>query len=170
MRYFAAYGPATVADAAAWSRLTGLREVVERLRPKLMTFRDERGRELFDHPDAPRPPAEVPAPTRFLPEYDNVLLSHADRSRFTSEAVRERGFPAGVIHGTVLHDGQVCATYRIDRDRAGQSITMTVEPPVRLTKRATSTVESEGRRVLRFLHPDASTREVHIAPPSCIAA
>src|SRR5262249_49786925 len=98
LRYPAAFRPATVADAATWTPLTGLGEVFDRLKPHVVTFTDDRGRTLFDVPDGPRPDPETPAPPRYLPEYDNLLLSHADRSRFV--AVRQR--PG---RGSLLVDG-----------------------------------------------------------------
>ncbi len=162
LRYLVAFGPATVADAAAWSRLTGLREVFETLRPQLRTFRDGRGRELFDVPDGPLPDPDTPAPVRFLPEYDNVLLSHADRSRFVADAP---AFAAagGPFKGTVLVDGLVRAIWHSTHDRATGRGTLVVEH-LALARRALASVEAEARRVARFWLPTATDHVVTMAP------
>ena len=162
LRYFGAFGPATVADVATWSRLTGLRTVVERLRPRLRTFRDERGRELFDLPEAPRPDPETPAPPRFLPEYDNALLSHADRSRFRLQE-RAQGFSnvEGRIRGTVLHDGFVFGVWQ-----RGPDGTLVVRYPGRAAKRTLAAVESEARRFLGLIAADGETPGVELRPIS----
>jgi Winged helix DNA-binding domain len=154
LRYFGAFGPASVADLTAWCRLTGLRAVVERIRPTLRTFRDETGRELFDLPGAPRPDPDTPAPVRFLPEYDNLLLSHADRSRF-HEGADWLAAVEGRVKGTVLVGGLVRGVWRID----GSAL---VVQHAKLTKRAQASVAVEGRRYLRFARPDTSESDVRL--------
>jgi DNA glycosylase AlkZ-like len=162
LRYLGAFGPAATADIATWSRLTGLREVVERLQPRLRGFRDERGRELFDLPDAPRPDPDTPAPPRFLPEYDNAVLSHADRTRVVPEEHRAWLFSTPApVHGSVLHDGFLVGTWSIERTDAA---VLMVRPVVALSRRATASVEAEGRRVLRFLEPDVEDLDVRFDP------
>jgi hypothetical protein len=152
LRYLAAFGPAAAADATTWCRLTGLREVVERLRPQLVTFRDERGRELFDLPDAPRPDPDTPAPVRFLPEYDNVLLSHDDRSRFVAAVDRALLGPVWSTGcGAVLHDGAVRAVWRAE---PGGVVVRHVPVP----KRAVASIAAEARRLGRFLQVGTDVR------------
>jgi hypothetical protein len=150
-----------VADVATWSRLTALREVVERLRPRLRVFRDERGRELFDLPDAPRPDPATPAPPRFLPEYDNVVLSHADRSRFLAPKRASFARVSTPIHGSVLYDGVLCGAWRLERNRRADAVLLVIDHVVRLPKRALSSIAAEGRRLLRFVAADASSHDVH---------
>ena len=112
LRYLAAFGPASVMDAQAWSGLTRLGAVFEALRQRLVTFRDETGRELFDLPDAPRPDEASPAPPRFLPVYDNVTLGFANRDRIVRggpkvpvpQSVNVRTFLDRRIHGRLLED------------------------------------------------------------------
>jgi winged helix DNA-binding protein len=161
LRYLAAYGPSTVADAQAWSRLTGLRDAFERLRPGLVTFADERGRELFDLPDAPRPDPDTPAPPRFLPEYDNVLLAHADRTRFVEDDLRRQISGQRFVVGSVLVDGRAGATWtsRIERNEA----TLSVRPIVPLSDADRVGISEEGERLLSFLAPDAGRRRVGFA-------
>ena len=152
LRYLAAFGPASAADVTTWCRLTGLREVVERLRPQLITFRDERGRELFDLPDAPRPNPDTPAPVRFLPEYDNVLLSHDDRSRFVAAADRALLGPVwSTGWGAVLHDGTVRAIWRSEPGGV-------VVRHMPLAKRAVASIAAEGGRLARFLEIGSDVR------------
>jgi Winged helix DNA-binding domain len=162
LRYLAAFGPATAADMATWSRLTGFREVVERLRPGLRTFRDDRGRELLDVPDGLLPDPDVPAPIRILPEYDNVLLSHADRSRFSRDDAALLATSAAV-HGTALVDGVVAATWALTRDKATTSSTMTLRH-LPLSRSVIADLEAEADRALRFVEPDAADHRVVMAP------
>lgn len=112
LRYLAAFGPASVKDMQTWAGLTRLREAFERLRPRLLTFRDENGVELFDLPDAPRPDADTPAPPRFLPEFDNLLLSHADRSRVVPDGLKGRTWAGNQAYCTLLVDGFLAGLWR----------------------------------------------------------
>lgn len=159
MRYFAAFGPATVRDAQHWCGLKRLGEVMDRLRPRLHSFRSEAGAELFDLPDAPRPDAEVPAPARFLPEFDNVLLSHADRARIISEPDRKRVFTVnGIIRATFLVDGFVRGMWRMERD--GGAAALVISPFAPLAPADRAALEDEGGRLVRFAAEDAARWDV----------
>jgi hypothetical protein len=164
VRYLAAFGPATVADMRTWSGLAGLREVAERLRPRLRIFRDENGRELFDVPDASLPSPDTPAPPRFLPTYDNILLSHDDRSRIIIEGDRRRLTAGGYQgnFGTVLIDGFVRATWKITRQR--QTATLVITPLKRPSKEAATAMADEGARLVAFVTRDGVDHDVRIAP------
>ena len=153
-RYLAAFGPASVADIQAWSWLTRLREVVDRLRPRLRTFRDEQGRELFDIADAPIPDPDTPVSPRYLPEYDNAILSHADRTRIISAGHRDRVF----TRGSLLVDGFVRGAWKITRARG--AATLLVEPFESLPRRTRPGVTEEGMRLLDFVAADARARDV----------
>jgi hypothetical protein len=159
MRYLAAFGPSTVADAQAWSGLSGLRPALERLRPRLRTFRDERGRELFDVPKAPLPDPDVPAAPRFLPEYDNAFLAHADRARIVSESHRKRMFVVG--WGQLLVDGFIAARWRADPNREGALV---VQPYRRLSGLERSEIADEAVRLLAFLDGVEAGDDVRFLP------
>jgi hypothetical protein len=124
-RYLGAFGPATVRDVAAWSGLTGLRAITEELRPSLVTFRDEQGAELFDLPSAPRPDEAAPAPVRLAAEFDNLLLSHADRSRVVHPGHLKRFYTInGIFPGSVLIDGFVAGMWRLARTKGAATLTV----------------------------------------------
>jgi hypothetical protein len=149
-------------DAQAWCGLTKLDEVFERLRPGLLTFRDERGRELFDIPEAPRPDPDTPAPPRFLYDFENLLLSYADRSR-TLPPTFTRGIDTRTQESlsTFTIDGFVTGVWRVDRERGGAKLVLT--PIRRLSKADLSAVSAEGEGLLDFLAPEATAREIVVA-------
>lgn len=154
-RYLGAFGPASVADAQRWSGLTGLGVVFERLRAGLRTFRDERGKELFDLPDAPRPDAGTPAPVRFLPVFDNVLLGHADRSRLAAGGRWDPTDPhtgtAVIGQGTFLVDGFLRGVWRTETGGA----VLSVRPFTPLATGECEAVVAEAGRLGSFLSPAA---------------
>jgi hypothetical protein len=163
LRYLAAFGPAGPQDAQAWSGLRRLADTFEALRPRLVSFRDERGRELFDLPRSPRPPAGTPAPVRFLPDFDNLLLGHDDRARFLDEAHRARMATANLrVLATFLVDGRVRGTWRVERSSSAARLVADAFEP--LKRAAASELRAEGQRLVRFLEPDARSVEVRVDP------
>lgn len=154
LRYLAAFGPATVADAQTWSGLQGLKAEFELLRPKLVALRDERGRELFDLPDAPRPAEDVAAPLRFLPDFDNLLLGHQDRTRVIADKDKAQIFRAGLrVEPSVLVDGFAAASWKVGRKKS--TATLAIDPFAKLSKSVRTEMEDEAERLVRFMEPDA---------------
>ena len=165
LRYLAAYGPASVADIQAWSGLSRLREVTERLGTRLRALAGPDGGRLLDLPDAPRPGPDVPAPPRFLPEYDNLLLSFAERSRVIPHR-RPVPLPPGngATGGTLLVDGLWQADWKITR--AKDQTVLEIRPFIRLSAADCDAIVAEGDRLLDFAGPEEIAKDVRFAPVS----
>ncbi|HSA49192.1 MAG TPA: winged helix DNA-binding domain-containing protein [Yinghuangia sp.] len=165
LRCIAALGPMTAKDAQVWCGLTRLAPVLERLRPRLVTFRDEQGRELFDLPDAPRPDADTPAPVRFVADFDNITLSHDDRTRVISREWQKWCLGQGnKLWGSVLFDGFVRCAWRIERtkDTATLLVVSGPEPKDSLAAHRDE-IEAEGRRLLAFAARDRDKHDIVFA-------
>ncbi|MET7643270.1 winged helix DNA-binding domain-containing protein [Streptomyces sp. NPDC005426] len=152
-RYLAAFGPAASADLRAWCGLAGLPAAIAAIREELVTFRDERGRELLDLPGAPRPDPDAPAPVRFLPAFDNAILGYQDRTRIIDDAFRGLSVAGARV---VLVDGRVAATWSVE---AG---TVTVTPLRGFSRPESTAVAEQGRALAAFLSED-DNRRVEIA-------
>jgi hypothetical protein len=164
-RYLAAFGPAKVRDIETWSGLTSLRGPVSKMRLELRTFVDEAGKELLDLPEQPLPPGDTPAPPRFLPEFDNLLLAHSDRTRIIANTYRPRVFGSvGLITSTFLIDGFVAGTWKIEADR--RKATLSVQPFLTLAAADREALTDEGERLLLFVAPAAEKRTVGWARPA----
>jgi hypothetical protein len=146
-RYLAAFGPASRRDISAWSmmHMPEIDAALERLEP-LRRFRDENGRELLDVPRAPLPDPQTPAPVRFLPKWDNVLLAFADRTRVLPEQYRKRVIRMnGDVAQTFLVDGFVAGTWRVGEGRVA------IEPFAPLSRSVQRDLHEEGARLEAFL-------------------
>ncbi|RLL69481.1 winged helix DNA-binding domain-containing protein [Streptomyces sp. Z26] len=168
LRYLAAFGPASVRDAQTWSGLTRLREVVERHRPELAVFRDGSGTELYDLPDAPRPDADVPAPPRFLPEFDNVFIGHKDRSRVVARDDLRLFWTGYAAKPVFLSDGFLRGTWRIDTDAGTatgrERAVLALKPFAPLPRAGRDELAAEGTALLAF-HAPGADHDVRWEPP-----
>jgi hypothetical protein len=167
LRYLAGWGPASVMDVQAWCWRTKLGEAVERLRPRLRTFRDESGRELFDVPDGPLPDPDTPAPARFFPIYDNAFLGYKDRSRVLHDDAPWGGDPAAFDifrWGSFAVDGYIVGGWKHENDRKGGRSTIVAMPVVPLSAESMREVEAEALGLSEFLEPDAADRDVRFEP------
>jgi hypothetical protein len=158
LRYLAAFGPASVPDMRVWSGLAGLREVVEKLRPRLKVFKAESGTELFDLPDAPRPDPDTPAPPRLLPEYDNLLLSYQDRSRFFLDDVVPPGWA-----GNVMVDGFYAGHWRPPHRQRGKTrLAVSVRE---LPRQQLVDLNFEVQAMLKLVAPDSGDDDIRLINP-----
>jgi hypothetical protein len=156
LRFLAAFGPARPDDLKTWAGLGNAREIFDALRPQLSVFNDERGRELFDLPKAPRPGEDEVAPVRFLPEFDNLLLAYADRTRIIAKDHRPYVASRNLfVPATFLVDGMASGTWRVERKR--KSATLVLQPFVALAKTTRGKLAEEAESLIRFMEPDAET-------------
>lgn len=154
LRYLAAYGPASAADAQTWSGLSSTGEALDRLRPGLRTFTGDKGRELFDLPDAPRPGEDVPAPARFLPEFDSLVLAHADRRRVIADDHRPMLTTKNLrVRAVFLWDGFARGVWETEYKR--KVATLRMRPFEALPRAAVDELRAEGEALLHFMEPDA---------------
>jgi hypothetical protein len=162
LRYLAAFGPASATDMQTWSGMPKLKETFEKLKPELRVYRDEGRRELFDLPDVELPDADAPAPVRFLPEYDNLLLSHSKRTRVVADEHRSRVYLPGLrVAATVLVDGFVRGAWTVEKGKGAAALVVSMFEEV--TKRDRAAIEAEGERLVRFVEPKARSFEVRFA-------
>lgn len=165
LRYLAAYGPASVADVQKWLSLTRLKPVFDRLRPRLVTYRDTAGRELFDLAGTELPDPASPVPPLLLGPFDNVLLAHADRTRIIDKADERRVFTVnGIVRGTMLLDGRVAGVWQPELKRTSAAVEL--RPFTALSGADKDQLAAAAADLLAFAAPEAEKTEVRFAAPA----
>lgn len=161
-RYLGAFGPASVKDLQTWAGMAGLTARVNAVKDGLTVYRDEAGNELLDLPDQPLPDADTPAPVRFVPDYDNLVLSHTDRSRVLPEQHRTKVLlSAGRVRATFLLDGFVAGTWKVEKAKG--VATLLIEPFDKIAKADQAALSEEGERLVRFVEEGAKEYAVTFA-------
>jgi hypothetical protein len=159
LRYLAAFGPATPADFQTWSGLQKAKPVFDKVAGDLVVLKDAAGKDLYDVPDAPRPDEDTDAPVRYLPEFDNVLLSHVKRSRIIADEYKPAVFTKNLrVKSTYLVDGMVAGLWISELKRGVATLRLT--PFGKLTKKVRTELEKEGTSLLEFLEPAAKSYAV----------
>ena len=152
-RHLGAFGPATAADVQAWSGVRGLKDVMAGMELEAL----DGG--LYDLPGAPRPGGDAEAPARFLPEFDSLLLAHADRARIVADEHRPGLVTKNLrVRAVFLWDGFAAGTWSVKATK--RAATLTVEPFARLPRGAKAALIEEGERLLRFAEPEARSAAV----------
>lgn len=161
-RYLQAFGPADVMDFQTWTGMTGLKLRLKSQLESLACYDAADGRQLYDLPDLPIIDEDAPAPIRFLPEYDNILIAHKDRGRILPAAHRQKVFvSAGRVLGSVVIDGFVRAIWKVERGKTRATLHVTLFEAQ--SRAVLDFIEAEGLRLLEFIMDDASDLRVEIA-------
>jgi hypothetical protein len=159
-RYLAAFGPASAADMQTWSGLKKLKVMFEKLKPELVVYKDENRRDLFDLPDRPMPDSD--APVRFLPEFDNLLLSHSNRTRVVADEHRKGVYLPGLrVAATILVDGFVAGAWKIEKQKGAAALV--IQPFVSVTRAQRVALVAEGEKLVRFVEANARSYAVRFA-------
>jgi hypothetical protein len=155
-RYLAGFGPASVTDMQTWLGMPKLKELFEKLKPELQVYRDEGRRELFDLPDGSLPDGETPAPVRFLPEFDNLLLSHSNRTRVIAKEHHAKVYLPGLrVAATILIDGFVSGVWKVEKPKG--EATLVIEPFNKLAGKERAAIVEEGEQLIRFIESQAKS-------------
>ena len=158
-RYLAAYGPASIMDFQTWTGMTSLKSPLAATLEALAEYRDEAGKACYDLPELTIEDGDAPAPIRFLPEYDNILIAHKDRGRILPEVHRKKVFvSAGRVLGSVILDGFVGAIWRVKREKARATLLVSLFETQ--SDEARAAIEKEGLPLLRFIADDAEEHSV----------
>jgi hypothetical protein len=162
-RYLAGFGPVSLADIAKFAGQVParVRPVLQKMTPSLATFVDEQGRTLFDLPKAPRPAADVEAPVRLLPRYDEMLIAYQHRDRVIAAPHRPKMYSKnGIIEASLVVDGFVAGMWSLER--GATDAVVRIRPFGKLAPRDRTAALAEGERLARFMAPEARSHGARV--------